>query len=279
MQERDIQPQPWWAIGLGALPCILVLTDRFIRTLSLAWPQRRWVLLGVTILIILVYIGLSLRKKEVLIWTFPGISIGVSSIIEIIFSLVYSALPTRANGIPTSYQIFNTTTSVLSISIFVAGVVLGAFLARRYGTASILLISGWIGLGAHSVLEPTYGFYFWFEDRLLLALLDIGTLLPFLILLPIWVLRARSETARRKGLYYLPALSLVLMVPFPIINSIVIWQREMMGDQPPLQIIPQTLAWGSMFAFVFWGMIFAIVYLYSWVRRSSPPIREHNATV
>jgi hypothetical protein len=280
MQDYKIQPQPWWVVALGILPGILIVVGQFTSTIiSASWVLQTWAVLITTILSLSGYFIVNLHKKTTLIWTFPGISISIAMLLPAAFNLITAALPTQATGMLVGYQIINTITSLLGLSLFIASIVIGAYLARRYQSVSALLASGWIALGAYGFMDPTYGFFIWFENRLFPAMMDAICLIPFLILLPIWVLRARSEEERRKGFLSMSALSLVLMILIPIMRDVAMWEREVSGAQPLHISIPRTLMWGTLYASIFWGILLGIIFLYSRTRNSSPPMREQNAAI
>ncbi len=268
MEKHDIQPQPWGAVILGILPGILIVGGQFTGTTTSAnWKLLTWILIIILIVALSGYLIENLRKKTALIWTFPGISISFAMLLPLAFNLVTEMLPTQANGMPVGYPVINTITSLFGLSLFIASIVIGARLARQYQSAAVLLVSGWIALVAYGLMDPTYGFFIWFDDRLFTALIDAAAQIPFLILLPIWVLRARSEEGRRKGLLSMSALSLGLMVIIPIASDVAMWEQGISGAQPLYQAIPRTLMVGTLFACIFWGILFGIMFLYGRVGR------------
>lgn len=272
MQDHKIQPQTWGEVSLGVLPGSLIVVGQFTSTItSASWILQTWAVLITSILILSGYLIVNLRRKTALIWTFPGISISIAMLLPAAFNLITAALPTQANGMPVGYQIINTITSLLGLSLFIVSIVIGAYLARRYQSVATLLVSGWIALVAYALMDPTYGFFIWFEDRLFTAVMDAVSLIPFLILLPIWVLRARSEEERRKGFLSMSALSLVLMILIPILRDVVMWEHGVSGAQPLYQSIPHTIMWGTLSASIFWGILLGIILLYNRVGRSSSP--------
>jgi hypothetical protein len=142
-------------------------------------------------------------------WLWPGLMWGLIMAI-VAYRRSDFELPGLAWGLWGLLVVANPFIFLLSGAVLLLCVVLGLLLARRNGLlAGLLLVAGefWIVDG---IFDPSYGMLIWsynYTAELTVSLLPV---LFFLIILPLWVLRAHSTWGRLGGLWLPPLVGLLV---------------------------------------------------------------------
>jgi hypothetical protein len=150
-------------------------------------------------------------------WLWPALMWGIVTIVA--FRRSDLQLPGLAWGLLGLLVLANPFTLLSSGAILLLSILVSLLLARRDGLlAGLLVVAGefWI---VDSIFDPSYGMLIWsynYPGELIVSVLPT---VFFLIIPPIWILRAHSTWGRTEGLLYPP---LIGLVGAEIIHSIVV---------------------------------------------------------
>ncbi len=151
-------------------------------------------------------------------WLWPGLMWGL--IVAIVaYRRADLQLPGLAWGLLGLLVVANPFIFLLSGAMLLLSVLLGLLLARRDGLlAGLLVVAGefWIVDG---IFDPSYGMLIWSYNFTAELIVSILPAVFFLIIPPIWVLRAHTTWGRLGGLLLPP---LIGLVSGEIIHSIVV---------------------------------------------------------
>ncbi|NDJ51583.1 MAG: hypothetical protein GYB68_00695 [Chloroflexi bacterium] len=133
------------------------------------------------LLLALSYVILIYRAGRLPLWSLTGISLGMSLLLT---HLLWAALPEPSGWLRAAAL-------VLAMGITFR---LGWGVAKEEGGAAVLSMSAWIGLAAYGIGDPSYALTIWYPDLQLwhLNLIDTAMLIPLFILMPIWLLHAKT---------------------------------------------------------------------------------------
>lgn len=250
---------------LAAAPGALYLVAVAARALA-AGPAAQYVLLLLVTLVALAFVAGIVRSARLPTWTLPGIGLALPVLLAAVWDIL---LP-----LPAGRQIAN----ILLPGLGLLAYALAAYAACRRphaeGPAAALLLVPPLALLAFTIMDPTYGFNLYFDNRLLAPGFETLTLLPALVLLPASVLRARSRRAQARRLLTLSALSFELMALTPLLTAVARVQQNVLNAPPLATAVTHILLVRTTFAAFFWLLLALVVLL---TETSSLPLRRRTA--
>ncbi len=262
MTQDDAPPRPWRICLLAAAPGALYLSWIIAQTLNAGRFVQASILLPAAALAIL-YLAHIVRAHRLPVWALTGIGLAFPALLGASWDLLFPA-PAVAMEPPAARQLAAALLPGIWLTLYAGLLWIAYRRAPTEGPAAALLLVGPVTLLAHTIMDPTYGFFIYvdslsLDSRALAAAAEALILLPALIFLPLWVLRAPSRRAQTWRLLAMSALSLELMALTPLITAVARAQHNVLNAPPLSEAIPYTLLTGTTFAAFFWGLLALVV--------------------
>lgn len=253
---------PTWKIALGVLPGVVVVIGTAQR--MLVWPNVTLIPPQVTLLGLLawvaLYAGASLREKRVPLWVLPGLSVTLPGGLRD----AWMTLQWPVGVLPTTVELLE--------GMMLVGMVLwGARLAKRHGnSAAILLVipaTFWVLVG---VMDPTYAWLvYWPDEQVAVALTETVILALPLVVLPVWVLRAKASRQVNWLVVGLGVLTLELSVAAGIVRAVGMVRRGVVNAPTLGKAIAYMLTTNQVLIVYAMLPVVGLLALYTWLGRRS----------
>lgn len=267
---QDQTPYAWKTVGLAVLPGMIYLVTPLIATLfHYRWSvQTFWILEIPTLSAALVVIAVGwMHEKRLPLWSL--FAVGLTA-----FVLLEGGTRTNAIVHADQDQFTRWYTFLSLLALLVAGGILlgGAFVARRYGAAAALLAAGLKGTFVVELFDPTSGLLIIAADRFSLPgvrLIELIGKIPLLIVLPVTVLRARSERRQVGALLGGYGLSLLVLLLLSLLHDFAL--QGVSGGSPfPERTLNLFLIRPVILA-IPWVILVLVTLLYSRLKRDEAP--------
>jgi hypothetical protein len=219
-------PRPWWQVGLSVLPGLILLLGQVFSPSSLLSTALRPLALAVMILLILSSVLLAARRKS--LFQVP----------------VWGLIPL---GLLAGFGLLWTMDALGFYPTCLLAAVAGLLFARHNGlSASLFVLVGGMVTTSWAV-EP--GMYFW-DSPFWDTFVNVGMIVSFTILTPIWVLRSRSIVGQAVGLLFpVAAYAAAFVFALGSVRGIPVGQA-VPAARPFLALLATTAIAGAVYAWI-----------------------------
>lgn len=261
MRDND----SWMAIGLGVAPAVVRLLATFVVSV-LPNSSAYWLIDVLTLITgAAVVVFAFWQERQLTVWSLPAIGVCIPALLNLFSNGIYSVVSPGGSAI--GYGIVQTLKTIWLIAV-VGGALAGAvWLARTWGNYAAMLLIPLLAEFSIGILDPTYGLAVRRPGLVfLVALFDMAVMVPFLIGVPVFALRAQSERGLWLGLLIPPALGYGLAIFIDILRALLVQGAP---GYPPLgQMLLRAIGIGVLYGGAFLLVLAGIVWGLGWVYRS-----------
>ncbi|MFB0535894.1 MAG: hypothetical protein ACETWR_13045 [Anaerolineae bacterium] len=247
LNNRPVTPLPWGKIGLAVLPGLLAISVRSDLGRSVFGQDVSQFVYwnGLTVLCLLQIIGGFIGERQLAAWSFPALGLLLNTLPGVVIGLLLkpsSGPPSPAHTLVVNWVwpcvIWGAIIAVLvcqrhslhmpkpgwgllgllvltqpflfwSGAILLLSIAVGLLLTRRNGLlAGLVVVAGEFWL-VDEIFDPSYAMLIWSANYTAEMIVSVLPTVFFLVVAPIWVLRARSTWGRIWGLLLPPFIGLV----------------------------------------------------------------------
>ncbi len=263
---------PSLRMAFALIPGAVLLAMRFV----IAADEDLWNFFRVTDAAVLVaavvVTAINFRiDRHMTLWSLPALGVGIPALLSCLNSVLWALLPQPLLYPPPAlYTIGTKAINVVGLLTGTGMLILSLKLARQLGAPAALGLLILIGFFSLEIVDPAYGMLGPHSELTLQAAsVDLLVLLPYVILLPLWVLSS-YEHQGRLVMYLLPGAAYLLALLIRVIYVLPLY--EGIRDAPSVaEMRLYALRVWPQFEGIAWLVQAGLVFLCSRVRRPSPP--------
>jgi hypothetical protein len=261
----------WWKVGLALIPSVVYLAASFIIAANENLWRQGWITEPATLASAVIVIGLLvLHERRLTLWLLVPAVLGLLTFMSVLTRAIWGFVPEVSYQPHPLYTTVQTLMFLVGLFAFNALLGLTFKLAQKWGAPASMGLLVPIGLVSLGILDPTYGMLVHDPDLVVeTAALSALIQLPYLIILPLWVLAARSESRQRIALFIVPGIAYALALCIQLFFAIPL--NEGIPGAPSLaQMTAYTLRSWPVMTGIAWAVQIGIVLLCGKLQRSDP---------